>query len=127
MAVWIIEWLMFLVLRVLPCYSSCCLEIATLKKWNYFQTFHWNFLFLAFDSYTDGELLFISPHFPNTLMIKTKKVRFLFCNPPQCFSCLFGFSFPRDTPVHRRWLVNEISVQVRKSLCSIINKYHTFT
>lgn len=116
MAVWIIEWLLFSFLRVLPCYSSCCLEIATLRKWNYFQTFHWNFLFLAFDLYTDGELLFISHHFPNTLMIKTKKVRFLFCNPAQCLSCLFGFSFPRDTPVHRRWLVSEINVQVRKSL-----------
>lgn len=62
-----------------------------------------------------------SSFLPNSLMIKTKTVKFLLCVASLCLSCLFGFSFLRDTPIPGRLLINHLNLHIRNNFCSIIN------
>lgn len=62
MSVWIKKWSLLSCFEGPALFSSRCLERATSENWKIFRTFCWNFSFLAFDQYTDGEFLFSSHH-----------------------------------------------------------------
>lgn len=100
-AVWIIKWLLSCLegpalFHMLP-WDSYSKEVEQL------QTFCWN-LIPSFWPVHRRKVFFFShipwcrSFLPNTWMIKNKKVRFLFCHPLLCLSCLFDFSFLKDIP-----------------------------
>lgn len=60
-----------------------------------------------------------SSFLPNSLMIKTKTVKFLLC---LASLCLFGFSFLSDTPIPRRLLINHLNLHIRNNFCRTINR-----